>query len=74
MLKNPEAKAYEGELSKMVLTNIAIASSNDPFSRAWSDFKQNNFVDVKNQVKNEDYINNYIKNNEQLKNKIINEA
>ena len=71
VLNNKDAKFYQGEMAKILLTNKEILKSQNPIEEAWKEVKQKNFISVEDVVKNSSFLNSYIQNNLELKNKII---
>lgn len=70
---NQRAKKYEDKLTKIIIEDKDVASSQNPLSSAWNKFLNSKFLDEEELVNNQEFLNQYIFNNESIKNKIIQE-
>ena len=71
--ENTQAKDYKDEIVKLVLEDENLKTSLNPFESAWKEFKLKNFKTKRALSEDEDFLNNYIFNNDKIKEKIINE-
>lgn len=70
---NHRAKKFETELSKIIMEDKDIALSSDPLNNAWDKFVKNNFMSKEEMIEDENFLQNYVFNNEGIREKIIKE-
>lgn len=68
---NPKAKKYEKALTNLILKDKDLKQSKTPFESAWLKFLQDNYLSPDEIITNENFLNNYIFNNEKIKSQII---
>ena len=70
---NQEAKPYAKEISNVLLSNTELYNSENGLEKAWTKVLLDNVLSLKQQMQDESYIEEIINNNNELKQKIINE-
>lgn len=68
---NPKAKKYEDKLVHIVLEDKLIQNNVNPLETAWNRFKETKFLDEEELASNESFLQKYIFNNNDIKNKIV---
>ena len=68
---NAKAKKYEDKLARIIIEDKEIANSDAPLTKAWSKFVLENFHDKNDLATDENFLQEYIFNNEEITNKII---
>ncbi len=69
--QNEEAKEYSRELSEMIIEDKDIASSDNPLEKAWITYIKRNFRSPSKLASDSDFVDKYIKNNDEIKSSII---
>ncbi len=68
---NAKAKKYENELARIIVEDKEVASSHDPLNSAWNKFLNSKFLDEEELINNADFLQKYVFNNSNIKNKIV---
>lgn len=68
---NQEAKPYAKEISQMIMQDENLASSDDALSLAWSKIAIKNYKSPKDNLEDDDFIQNYVLKSEKVKNAVI---
>lgn len=68
---NSNAQSFSNEIAEIILKDEKIKNSNNPFEDAWGEIAKKNFVNKNDLARDEEFLNNYIFNNEEIKNKIV---
>ena len=67
----PNASEYSNEIALLIANNKEIASSKNPLDSAWSEYTKQNFISGKNLIEDETFLQNYVYNNQKIKDKIL---
>ena len=68
---NPKAKKYEKALTDLILKDKDLKQTNSPFESAWLRFLENNYLSHDELISDENFLKNYIFNNEKIKSQIL---
>lgn len=68
---NKNAQDFSSEISNLVFNDEEIKKSKNPFEDAWGIVAKKNFKSKEDLVRDEDFLQKYIFNNEEIKNKIV---
>lgn len=68
---NKSAQEFSSEIANLVLNDDEIKNSKNPFEDAWGVVAKKNFKSKEDLVRDEEFLQNYIFNNEAIKNKIV---
>ncbi len=71
--ENPGAKEYSKEIAKQILDDENLAKKSDCLTLAWANILSKKNLNEKDLVENSDFLNNYIYNNDKIKDVIIKE-
>jgi len=69
--KNENAKQYEQDLIKIILSDNSVATSKEPLEQAWNIFLRQNFVSPEKLAQDEKFLQQHIFNNGEVVNKIV---
>lgn len=73
MEKNPEAKKYASQIGQLLLKDKDLACRQNSLDLAWGQVMKHHFVDANDVGQQPDFFDKYIKNNQEIKDKIIKE-
>lgn len=68
---NSKAQDFSNEIAELIFNDEKIKNSNNPFEDAWGEVAKKNVVSKNDLVRDEEFLQNYIFNNESIKNKIV---
>ncbi len=68
---NSRAKKYEDKLVKIIVEDKEVANSQNPLNNAWNKFINNKFLDEEELANNQEFLQQFIFNNDNIKNQII---
>lgn len=69
---NIEAKPYAKEISQLIMQDENLASSDDALSLAWSKIAIKNYKSPKDNLEDDDFIQNYVLKSEKVKQAVVN--
>lgn len=70
---NPEAKKYASEIGQLLIKDKDLACRQNSLELAWNKVMKEHFVDANTVGQQPDFFDKYIKNNQEVKDKIIKE-
>ena len=70
---NPEAKDHIDVLKNMIASDKLLQNTVSPLNAAWNKFRQDNYVSQSTLANNEEFLERYIYNNENVKQKVLND-
>ena len=70
---NKQAEPYKEQIFKTLQEDKLLINTNNPFEQAWIKVLKENFVDKANLIKDPQFLQEYVFNNNYIKNKIISE-
>ena len=68
---NANAQKFSNEIAELIFNNEEIKNSKNPFDTAWGELAKKNFKSKEELVRDNDFLQNYIFNNDDIKNKIV---
>lgn len=71
MEQNASARDYSKEISEIIMSDKAIAESSNPLEEAWVSYMKSNFVARDKVLEDNEFIQNYVLNNDKVKDMII---
>lgn len=71
--QNTEAKFFSEKISETIINDKSIANSKDPLEKAWIKVLKENYKSPTSLVEDEQFINEFVLKNNNIKNKIIKE-